>query len=252
MTAMSSWLSGSALATRLQATFHRVWPVDQVQSIVVRRCAERGMVSPRILAGAFVVVSLVVGPILASCTGAASNEPSSASLTPAPTSQDGRPWEATPTPQESIPSPLPTLPQASATSEPAKSTPTASVAPTALPAGTWELTFERTGGFAGLAQRLTVDGQGQAISEDLRSGRLVEGRLLPEEMTELQRLLAESDFLSQDPSQSRDCSDCFNYGITLIRDSESRSVRANSLGLDSRLQPLVQWLAQLLGRGLNP
>jgi hypothetical protein len=123
---------------------------------------------------------------------------------------------------------------------------------TALPAAAWELTFERTGGFAGLAQRLTVDGQGQAISEDLRSGRLVEGRLSPEEMTELQRLLAESDFLSQDPSQSRDCSDCFNYEVTLTQDSQSHPVRANSLGLDSRLAPLVEWLAQFLGKELNP
>jgi hypothetical protein len=97
-----------------------------------------------------------------------------------------------------------------------------------------------------------VDSRGQASFEDIRSARLTQGQLSPEEMTELQRLLAESDFLSQDPSQSRDCSDCFNYGITLIRDSESRSVRANSLGLDSRLEPLVQWLSEFLGKGLNP
>jgi hypothetical protein len=119
-------------------------------------------------------------------------------------------------------------------------------------AATWELTFERTGGFAGLAQLLTVDSQGQATFQDLRSARLTQGQLSPEEMTELQSLLEGSDFFSQDVSQSRACFDCFNYGISLTQDSQSRLVRANSLGLDSRLEPLVEWLAEFLGKGLNP
>ena len=208
--------------------------------------------SPRIFVGVFVVLWLVVGSMLASCTGEASNEPSSASLTPAATSQSGSPREATPGPQQSTPSLVPAVPQASVTSEPAKATPMVSVTSTAPSAATWELTFEWTGGFAGLAQRLMVDSQGQATFQDLRSGRSTEGQLSPEEMTELRRLLEGSDFFSQNVSQSQPCFDCFNYGITLTQDSQSRLVRANSLGLDSRLEPLVEWLAEFLGKGLNP
>lgn len=246
-----SVLSRVALAKRLLATLLPALQ-HQLQRVMPRCGIHRGTAPGLPLPLAFILLWLVVGPMLASCTGEASNEPSSPSLTPAATRQSGGPREATPGSQEGMPSPVATVPEASATSGSIEAAPEVSVTPTPLLAATWELTFERTGGFAGLAQLLTVDSQGQATFQDLRSARLTQGQLSPEEMTELQSLLEGSDFFSQDVSQSRACFDCFNYGISLTQDSQSRLVRANSLGLDSRLEPLVEWLAEFLGKGLNP
>lgn len=206
----------------------------------------------RVSALAFVLLWLGVGAMLAGCTGEADNEAPSARPPPTATSRVGGPLGATPTPEGSRLSPGPAAARATATPEPGE---TAGVTPVASPQPVtprWELTFERTGGFAGLAQRLTVNSQGEATFEDMDSGRLTEGRLSLEEMTQLRRLLEGSEFFSQDVSQSRACFDCFNYSVTLMQDSQSRLVRANSLGLDPRLEPLVLWLADLLGKELRP
>jgi hypothetical protein len=113
------------------------------------------------------------------------------------------------------------------------------------------LTFELTGGFQGLARRLTISSAGQAILEDFRNQRQEEQRLSPQEMAELESVLESSAFFSQDESQSRPCRDCFNYRITVEWEDRSHSVEANDSGIDPRLASLAEWLAGFLERGLD-
>jgi len=114
-----------------------------------------------------------------------------------------------------------------------------------------DLTFELTGGFRGLAWRLTIGSAGQATFEDYPTQRQAEQWLSPQEMADLEGLLESSAFFSQDESQSRPCADCFNYRITVQREDRSHSVEANDLGIDPRLAGLVDWLAAFLERGLT-
>jgi len=128
------------------------------------------------------------------------------------------------------------------------------VVPAASPAALTSpvnLTFDLTGGFRGLARRLTIGSAGQATFEDYRTQRRVEQWLSPQEMAELEGVLESSAFFSQDESQSRPCADCFSYSITVEREDRSHSVEANDLGVDPRLAGLVEWLAGFLERGLD-
>jgi len=116
----------------------------------------------------------------------------------------------------------------------------------------WELDFVLTGGIAGLVQRLQLDSTGGATAADLRRSTVESSELTTAQLTELGRLLEESEFFEQASSQNRQCADCFDYELTLTAASRTHSVRANSFGLDPALEALVAWLTRFLGRSLTP
>jgi len=137
------------------------------------------------------------------------------------------------------------------TATPAAQTPAATPLPTVL-LQSWRLEFERSGGIAGLSQRLTLDDSGQGVFADLRRDRRVNGSLTPAEMAELRVLLANAWSQAQPASQTQPCADCFEYSLSFNAGSREETVRANSLGVSPRLRPLVQWLTTLLEGRLAP
>jgi hypothetical protein len=129
-----------------------------------------------------------------------------------------------------------------------------SVVPAASPVALMSLpnlTFELTGGFQGLARRLTISSAGQAIFEDYRTQRRAEQWLSSQEIAQLEGLLESSAFFSQSESQSRPCADCYNYRISVESQDRSHSVEANDLGVDPQLAGLVAWLTGFLEMGLD-
>jgi hypothetical protein len=135
---------------------------------------------------------LLAAGLLTGCT--ATDAPSSAG-------------EATTTPAASATGSTP-----AGTSGPAVGSPAA----TAFPSGALTLTLVRTGGFVGVNQTITIAADGSWSYADKRSGTASTGRLSPDQVAQLTKLL-------QDPALVQDlrqptgvvCSDAFQYAVTI-------------------------------------
>ncbi len=94
------------------------------------------------------------------------------------------------------------------------------------------ISFERTGGFAGLKVQRVVD------SKDLR----------PEEAERLAVLLRKSHFfdLPDRLEAASQGADRFHYRLTVENDEGTRTLEASEASLPEEMRPLIQWLS---GRG---
>jgi hypothetical protein len=85
-----------------------------------------------------------------------------------------------------------------------------------LPSGALTLTLVRTGGFVGVNQTITIAADGSWTYVDKRAGTTSTGKLSPDQVAQLVKLL-------QDPALAQDlrqpsgvvCSDAFEYAVTL-------------------------------------
>jgi hypothetical protein len=124
------------------------------------------------------------------------------------TATDGASPEASPTPPASAPDSTPAGTSASASPGPP--------AATAFPSGALTLTLVRTGGFVGVDQTITIAADGSWTYVDKRAGTTSTGRLSPDQVARLTKLL-------QDPALVQDlrqptgvvCSDAFLYAVTI-------------------------------------
>jgi Emfourin len=193
-------------------------------------------VSMPVLLGGAVAVALAIGAAVAFALSSDGDSQTDAAT-------------ATPTATEIIATP--TSPALSATPTALSATPVPPT-PTAAPvAEVWSIDFERTGGFAGMAQSLSVSSDGQVRYEDRRANRVETGTLSDTALAELRALIDSSGFFSQAPKQDAPCADCFNLAITVTLNGESYTVQAVDIALDAALKPMVDKLTSLLQDGLS-
>jgi Emfourin len=189
---------------------------------------------PLLLAG-LVVILIVAGVAAALACNSDDDSPvatPTATSVPPTTTSTATPESPTATPEPSV---TPVMP-------------TATVEATDI----WSIEFQRTGGFAGLAQSLIVSSDGQAVYKDMRVERTEAGTLGPADLTELRSLIDASGFFTQPSPQNAPCADCFNLAITVTVDGATHTVQAVDIGLDPALTPLVDKLVTLLQDGLAP
>jgi len=191
-----------------------------------------GISTPILLAGA-VIVAIVIGAAVALALG----------------SDDSGPASATATATTAAATPTTPAPSATATAEPATPVPpTATAAPVTE---VWSIEFQRSGGFAGLAQSLSISSDGQARYEDMGNQLTETGTLSATDLAELRALIDSSGFFSQAPKQDAPCADCFNLRISVTLNGQSHTVEAVDIGVDPALKPLVDKLTLLLQDGLG-
>ena len=111
----------------------------------------------------------------------------------------------------------------------------------------WSLTFELSGGFAGLDRRLELTSAGAATARDRRRRRDVTRQLPPDELTEIDRLVASA--VSLDMSNRTSCRDCLTYAIDVRTPNRQIVIRTIDQGLvGSTAEPLARALTRLQDR----
>jgi hypothetical protein len=153
--------------------------------------------------------------------------------------------------------PTATTPAATATAPPAATAtpePPTPVPPTATVAVSeaWSIELLQTGGFAGVALRLSVDSDGSVTYEDQRAQRTETGLLGADQLADLRALIDSSAFFTQPSPQDAPCADCFNLVISVTLDGLTHTVEAVDIGLDASLEPFAGALGVLLQTGLAP
>jgi Emfourin len=184
------------------------------------------------------ILAIVLGAAIAFALSSDDDEPSASTTTPTATANAAT-ETATPVP-----------PTATATASPAPASPVTQPTSETPASEVWSIDFQRSGGFAGLSQSLSVSSDGAARYEDARTQRVENGTLDAADLAALRALIDSSAFFSQAEEQDAPCADCFNLSITVMLNGDSHTVHAVDIAVDATLQPFVDKLAAILQDGL--
>jgi hypothetical protein len=139
---------------------------------------------------------------------------------------------STPAPSPSpLPTPVPT--------NPAQKLP--------LLSGEWQIRFTQTGGIAGVFRNMEISSSGEVKISDRTThpGEEVVTHLTAEKLVTLSDLVAASSF--RPASMPTGCADCFIFDLQITGSDGNFQVQLDQVELpDSGLQPLVDFLAELL------
>ncbi|MGC8857037.1 MAG: protealysin inhibitor emfourin [Anaerolineae bacterium] len=109
------------------------------------------------------------------------------------------------------------------------------------PPATWQIEFQRSGGFAGLMQSLTLSSDGKMTASDLRTHQSVSGTLQAQELESIASLLAQNCPFEKPRGESR-CADCFLYTLKITMDGTPYQVEVNDVALSPNMGPLIELL----------
>lgn len=113
--------------------------------------------------------------------------------------------------------------------------------------GTWSVSLDISGGFAGLMQRIRVDHSGSAVYSDLKRNTESARQLSP---TELQACTAALKALSPADAKTVNrfskCRDCYLYNLVATDNNKTIRITTDDTGLqDSGAKELIQMLTKL-------
>ena len=109
----------------------------------------------------------------------------------------------------------------------------------------WQLSFQLSGGFAGVDQRLELASTGSLTARDRRRDMAVAAKISSDDVARIGALIAD---LKAVPAAGRStCPDCLTYDLEIRTGGKSLVFRLNDGSLpNSGLEPLVQTLRSLL------
>jgi hypothetical protein len=112
-------------------------------------------------------------------------------------------------------------------------------------ADSWQLSFQLSGGFAGVDRRLELASTGDLRARDRRRGTDVAARTPPDDVARIAALLAE--LKSIDSRGAGRCRDCLEYDLEIQRSGQSLVFHLQDTTLGSSgIAPLVKILTGLL------
>lgn len=110
----------------------------------------------------------------------------------------------------------------------------------------WEIEFERSGGIAGVQQRITVSSSGQLVKYK-ENGETDQAQITPEEAEQLASLLAEACPFEASQRLPETCADCFLYELTIVMNNQRYGIQIDDMKLpESGFALLISKLVDLL------
>jgi hypothetical protein len=110
---------------------------------------------------------------------------------------------------------------------------------------TWDIQYNRSGGFAGFNQSMTLDNGGNLTVKSERPAVDVQKTLSDEQVKDITELLVGACPFKTNVDKGN-CADCFVYDLNVQMDGQVYSVQASDVTLSEELQPLINALSQLL------
>lgn len=137
------------------------------------------------------------------------------------------------------------MPASTPTPEPL-GTPTSLPTTACSPPAKWSIQFNRSGGFAGLDETLTLDSEGSLVVQSKRPPTDVEMTISKDQVEAITDSLVQACPFENDSTKGDECADCFVYDLNIQMDGQTYSVRASDVTLTDELHPLVDALSQLV------
>jgi len=124
-------------------------------------------------------------------------------------------------------------------------TPTNSSAVACSTPANWTIQFNRSGGFAGFKQSLTVHSDGSLTIQSENPPANVQKSISKEQVSEITNLLAQACPFKMQPNDVG-CADCFIYNLNIQMNGQSYGMLATDVTLTDEVYPLIDMLSQLL------
>jgi len=113
------------------------------------------------------------------------------------------------------------------------------------PPAEWSIRYNRSGGFAGFVESLTLDSEGNLEVQSERPPVDEQKTISEEQVEEITEFLIQACPFDVDPGKEV-CADCFVYDLHIQMEDRSYAAQATDVTLTGDLQPLVAALSQLL------
>lgn len=124
-------------------------------------------------------------------------------------------------------------------------TPTSSSSVACSSPSTWTIQYNRSGGFAGFDETLTLDSSGNLIIQSERPPINEHKTISADQVQAITKLLVQACPFEAGPTNGV-CADCFFYDLNVRMDGRMYTVQASDVTLTKKLQPLIGALSQFL------
>lgn len=90
----------------------------------------------------------------------------------------------------------------------------------------WEVSFELSGGIAGVTKQMTISHDGQLVAENPKRRTRAEKRVSPDQLRDLDRMVGQYQPApaAATGTLSRRCADCMHYRLTATRAGDERAL----------------------------
>jgi len=138
----------------------------------------------------------------------------------------------------SAPSPEPTVtePLGTPTSQPTQAA--------CSPPTEWKIQYNRSGGFAGFNESLTLDNSGSLTIQSEQPPANEQKTISDAQVEAIADLLVQACPFETDVDKGN-CADCFLYELNIQMDGRTYSVQASDMSLTEEISPLISELSQL-------
>ena len=109
----------------------------------------------------------------------------------------------------------------------------------------WTIQYNRSGGFAGFNESMTLDSSGKLTIQSERPPSEEERVISEDQVKAITDLLVQACPFEVEPEKG-DCADCFLYDLNIRMDDHTYSVQASDVTLTGDMQSLISTLSQLL------
>ena len=109
----------------------------------------------------------------------------------------------------------------------------------------WSIQYNRSGGFAGFDESLTLDSAGNLTVQSERPPTDERRTISEDQVKAITDLLVQACPFETGSGEGT-CADCFSYTLTVQMDGRTYAVKASDVTLTDNLHPLVDTLNQLL------
>lgn len=125
------------------------------------------------------------------------------------------------------------------------STPAGSSSSVCSSPSNWSIRYNRSGGFAGFNESLSLDSGGNLKVQSERPPTDLQKTLSDDQVKAISELLVQACPFEINPDKGV-CADCFTYNLDVEMNGHAYSVQASDVSLPEDLQPLIGALSQLL------
>ena len=141
----------------------------------------------------------------------------------------------------------------SSTPEPLK-TPTLESIKSDLPSldGKWTIKMTHSGGIMGLSRSIDISSDGKYIVVDERSNKTITKKLSANEISKLQEIVSNTEYITTERPVPSGCADCFIYNLEIQGAGKKYSVQVDDISMpNSGLETLIIHLRGLLEAALK-
>jgi hypothetical protein len=124
-------------------------------------------------------------------------------------------------------------------------TPAASSTAACSQPANWMIQFNRSGGFAGVNQTMTLQSDGSLKIESEKPLANVQKSISKEQVSQITNLLAQACPFEMHPNDLG-CADCFIYKLNVQMNGQTYNILATDVTLTDQMYPLINTLNQLL------